>query len=81
MAPGKSRAFLLAVGDLGKRLPWDVQVQMFSLGTNNNNKFYSSTDNITEALPAASKAIQRGTMRAKYEIKTKANKGKFTDYK
>ena len=69
------------MGDLGKRLPWGVQVQIFSLRTNNNNKFYSETDNITEALPAVSKAIQRGTMRAKYEIKTKANKGKFPDYK
>ena len=32
---------------------------------------------MTEALPKASKAIRGGTMRAKYEIKIKANQGKF----
>ena len=39
---------------------------------NNNNKTLLWTDNITEALPAASKAIRGGTVRTKKEIKSKA---------
>ena len=39
---------------------------------NNNNKTLLWTDNLTEALPAASKAIRGGTVRTKKEIKSKA---------
>ena len=39
---------------------------------NNSNKTLLWTDNITEALPPASKAIRGGTVRAKKEIKSKA---------